>query len=140
MEETISYEAFFSADEWDSLQFGEWTDIDGSLDGSPSGVTLNDQGSAAPSQAVASEGIPPSENGPSAASSDGNGKKSHHVAGIDLGIVHEVTCRTRELIEGTTQYVLECEICEEIGIADTYEEADAIAQLHRTLVAELVEP
>ena len=112
MEETIGYEAFFSADEWDSLNLGKWTDHDGSdPDRSPSGVTRNGDGRAAPSQAVASEGT--SE--------------------------HKVSCTHRVWGDEPSTYLLECEVCEVIGSADTLEEAQSIARLHESFVATLVE-
>lgn len=115
MEETIGYEALLSTQEWDSLDVAEWTDDfvpDGSS--SPSGVTLNGSGSAALGQEVASEGS--SFEGPS----------------------HTVSIRPRELQDGTTEHVLECEVCQEIGTADTYDEAQSIIRLHESFTAELI--
>ena len=122
MEETIGYEALLSADEWDSLDIGEWTDGDDPNDlddfSSPFGsAAINGGGFAAPSQVE-----------PRGASSDKDP--------IHLEFVHEIFCRTRNLDDGTTEYVLECDICEEIGTADEYEEADVIAQQHRTVTSE----
>ena len=113
MEETIGYEALLSADEWDSLNIVEWTDDDGfNPDGSPSGVTpLYGDGRAAPSQEVASEGSYPE---------------------------HKVSCTHRVWGNEPSTYLLECEVCEIVGSADTLEEAQAIARLHESFVAELV--
>ena len=111
MEETIGYEAFFSADEWDSLNLREWDGDGFNPDGSPSGVTRNGDGRAAPSQAVASEG-----------SSE-----------------HKVSCTHRVSGDEPSTYLLECEVCEVIGSADMLEEAQAIARLHESFVATLVE-
>ena len=115
MEETIGYEALLSADEWDSLNIVEWTDGDGfNPDGSPSGVTpFNGKGSAAQSQEVASEG---SYQGPE----------------------HKVSCTHRVWGNEPSTYLLECDVCEIVGSADTLEEAQAIARLHESFVAELV--
>jgi hypothetical protein len=115
VEETIGYEALLSAEEWDSLDIGEWTDGDGSNpDGSPSGVTpFNGDGRAAPSQKVASEG-------------------SYQ------GSEHRVSCTHRVWGNEPSTYLLECDVCEIIGSADTLEEAQAIARLHESFVAELV--
>jgi hypothetical protein len=114
VEETIGYEALLSADEWDSLDIGEWIDGDGfNPDGSPSGVTpFYGKGSAAQSQEVASEG---SYQGPE----------------------HRVSC-THRVWGNEPMYLLECEVCEIVGSADTLEEAQAIARLHESFVVELV--
>ncbi len=115
LEDVASYRDFFSAEEWDSLDIGEWTDGDASNpDGSPSGVTpLNGDGRAAPGQEVASEG---SYQGPE----------------------HKVSCTHRVWGNEPSTYLLECEVCEIVGSADTLEEAQAIARLHESFVAELV--
>ena len=119
MEKSIGYEALFSSDEWESLTFGSWDDPDldpYDLSSLSDVVTIDGEGCAAPSQATPERILP------------------------DLGVefTHEVSCRTRQLDDGTTEYVLECDICEEIGTADDYEEADVIAQQHKTFTTELI--
>ena len=148
MEESIGYEALFSSDEWESLTFGSWDDPD--LDpydlSSLSGVvTIDGEGCAAPSQAASSEGnhshsIGPSLDTRAATSCDQECQdQGSDEDVIRLEFVHEVNCRERQLDDGTTEYVLECDICEEIGTADGYEEADVIAQQHKTMTSELWE-
>lgn len=116
MEETIGYEALLSSDEWDTLDL-----VVDDLDdfSSPSGSAVIDGVGCAASRQAGPEGASPDEDP------------------IHLEFVHEVSCRTRYLDDGTSEYVLECDICEEIGIADDYEEADFIAQQHKTATAEL---
>ena len=143
MEETIGYEELLSENEWDSLDTGEWSYDDIDLDSSPSGVAMmNGDGRAAPSQTVASEGNNSPDIGPRASAATPADvrpeSEKQEPSMVVLGLVHEVSCWTRGLVDGTTEYVLECEVCEEIGTADDYEEADAITQLHRTFVVELV--
>ena len=87
MEETIGYEALFSAEEWDSLDASVWPDP---------------------------------EEGPS-------------------GLVHEVHIEELEPSEDQQPFDLRCSICEHIGGADTAEEAKAIARLHESFVAVLVD-
>ena len=177
MEESIGYEALFSSDEWESLDFGEWFD-DLPPDGFPysengpsaasseygnprsetgsssfaSGVAMSGEGCAASSQAAPEakyffeEGEPDHCHGSAALRVDfppsdldlpSQALAAEGPSACDLEFVHEVSCRTRNLDDGTTEYVLECDICEEIGTAEDYEEADAIAQQHQRVTSEL---
>lgn len=147
MEESIGYEALFSSDEWHSLSFGDWDspdpepcDLDLYLS---SGVAAIDgEGCAASSQAAPGENnshsLGSSLDTRTATSCDKSEEQVREEREIHLEFVHEVTCRTRTLDDGPTEYVLECDICDEIGTADDYEEADVIAQQHKTFTTELI--
>ena len=145
MEETIGYEALFSPEEWDSLSFGDWLDdIDPDDDMISSGVATDGSGRAAQGQEVASEGNNSHSVGLSldarvATSCNKSQDQKSEQDPMLLEFVHEVSCRTRELDDGTTEYVVECELCDEIGSAETLEEAQAIARLHEAFVARLVD-
>lgn len=117
-EEVASYFDLFSTDEWESLDFGSWDSPDPNDFRSLPGVAAIDgEGCAASSQAA--PGGNPSDEDP-----------------IHLEFIHEVSWRSRQLDDGTTEYVLECDICDEIGAAEDYEEADVIAQQHRRVTSE----
>lgn len=122
MEETIGYEALFSPEEWDEIDFGYWYDSDHPGRGSDaldlqlsSGVAATAPGSAAHGQKVAPED--PRPEWPS----------------------HEVRITGIEVTDDEQPFRLECSICEDIGAADTLDEAQAIARLHAAFVATLVE-
>ena len=123
MEETIGYEALFSAEEWDAFDTGEWSYRDHEdseleptdIDQSSSGVTAIGPGSAAHRHEVAPED--PCPDWPS----------------------HEVRISEIEVTDDEQPFQLSCNICEDIGGADSAEEAQAIARLHEAFVATLVE-
>jgi hypothetical protein len=130
-EEVTDYRSLFSTDEWESLRFGSWVDPSPDDDLSfASGVAVIDGiGRAASSQAapgaitskwLAYESLPASEVLPE----------------LEICFVHEINCSTRQTDDGATEYVLTCDICDEIGTAEDYEEADVIAQQHKTFTAE----
>ena len=122
MEETIAYEAL-SAEQGDAIGPGEWSyrdhdDLDLEpldIDQLSSGVTAIGPGSAAQGQGVAPEDACPD------------------------WPAHEVRISEIDVTADEQPFQLSCSICEDIGGADTAEEAQAIARLHEAFVATLVE-
>ena len=123
MEETIAYEARLSAEEWPAIDPDEWSygshhdPEPGSLefDQLSSGVTASAPGSAAHGHEVAPED--PCPEWPS----------------------HNVSISEIEITDDEQPFQFCCSVCEDIGAADTAEEAWAIARLHEAFVATLVE-
>ncbi len=123
MEASIGYEALFSAREWNAIQTGDWSELDDEdpefppLDGKfSSGVaTTSCPGSAAQRREVAPED--PSSYAPR----------------------HAVEIAELAATEDQQPFQLVCSICDEIGAADTSEEAQAIARLHQAFVATLID-
>jgi hypothetical protein len=112
VEETIGYEALFSPDEWDAIHSGDYPDLDNEFS---SGVAAPVPGRVVPSPLVAPED--PLLETP-----------VHRVEISEYGGYDD----------GAQAFVLCCEVCDEIGGADTTEEALAIQRLHEEFVAVLV--
>ena len=110
MEETIGYEALFSSEDLDSLDFADEAFLDNLTDFS-SGAADSGSGCAAPNGAVPED-------------------SSNHLVTIS---------NPPGQYEGNeAHYELECRRCDYIGAAGTREEAEAIARLHEEFVAHLV--
>ena len=138
MEETIGYEALFSAEEWDSLSFGDWLD-----DSDPEGdYSENGPSAASPEYEnqmhLGSEAFEIS----SGVATDGSGRAAQGQEVASEGSFeapsHICSTRKRPLDDDSLENVIECESCDEVGSAETLEEAQAIARLHEAFVATLV--
>lgn len=100
MEGTIGYEALFSAEEWDAIQSGDYSELEE--------VDLQ-FGSISP---------------------DGEHTETHEVTIYDPPGQHA---------GNEDRFELECDRCGDVGTADSEQEAKALAKLHESFVATLVD-
>jgi hypothetical protein len=102
VEETIGYEAFFSPDEWEAIETGDYSAFE--------------EGAELEFSEVAPDGT---------RAQSSHGVTIYYPPGQYAGNEHA--------------YEIECEACGDVGVADTLEQAQAIARLHEEFVAVVVD-
>lgn len=124
IEDVASYSDFFSPEEWDAIQTGDWSQVPEenwddsfSTEQVSSGVAVYGPDCAAQEDQVAPEDP-----------SDARATR-HAVSAFIPGV------------SGCTEhgYVLDCRGCGLLGETDSFEEVQAVAHLHEQLVAVLVD-